>query len=81
MGIKVIPVGRFISWLESKGLILIRISGSHHMYNYPPRYPQKLVRNIVVTPKIKDIPITHIHTNLRTIGISKEQFEMEIKNF
>ena len=75
------PIAHFIKWLESKGLILIRISGSHHLYNYPPGDSRKLLRNVVVTPKIKDIPLTHIHTNLRTLCISKEQFELEIKGF
>jgi hypothetical protein len=82
MGIKVIPIKRFVRWLESKGLIHMRTDSSHDHYNYPERDPRRLTRNIVIrSKKDKDIPILHIHTNLRTLGISHTQFEKEIKEF
>ena len=81
MGVKQIPLDKFIRWLESKGLVYIRTESSHDLYNYPERHPDRLTRNITVRPKYKDIPLLHIHTNLKTLGISKKVFEKEIKNF
>ncbi len=81
MGIKQIPVNKFIKWLESKGLRYIRTTASHDHYNYPENDPRRLTRNIVVRTKDKDIPQFHLHTNLQTIGITKSQFEQEIKAF
>lgn len=81
MGIKQIPVYKFVKWLESKGLVHVRTTASHDMYNYPDRHPKKLTRCVVIRTKDKDIPQFHIHTNLKTLGISKEEFEREIKQF
>ena len=82
MGIKVVPAKKFVCWLQSRGLIHIRTDSSHEHYNYPERDPRRLTRNVVVRPKKdKDIPLLHIHTNLRTLGISKSDFEKEIKSF
>ena len=81
MGIKQIPVSKFIKWLESKGLQYIRTTASHDHYNYAERDPRRLSRNITVRTKDKDIPQFHIHTNLQTLGISKTDFEKEIKAF
>ena len=81
MGIKQIPISKFVKWLESKGLVFIRTTASHDHYNYPERDPRRLNRNVVIRTKDKDIPRFHIHTNLLTLGVSKEQFEQEIKSF
>jgi len=81
MGIKQIPISKFIKWLESRGLIYIRTSASHDHYNYPEGHSKKLTRCITVRTKDKDVPQFHIHTNLKTLGISKAEFEQEIKNF
>ena len=81
MGIKQVPLDKFLKWLESKGLVYIRTKASHDHYNYPERDPRRLTRNVTVRTKYKDIPMLHIHTNLQTIGISKRQFEEEIKHF
>jgi hypothetical protein len=81
MGIKQIPLSKFVRWLESKGLVYIRTESSHDLYNYQERDPRRLSRNITVRTKYKDIPVLHIHTNLKTLGISKQDFEKEIKNF
>lgn len=79
MGIKQIPLEKFLRWLESKGLVKEREHSSHLMYNFPERDPRRLTRPIVVRPKYKDIPLFHIHTNLQTLRITKKQFEKEIK--
>lgn len=81
MGIKQIPTAKFIRWLESLGLRYERTKASHDHYNYPERHPKRLTRTVTVRTKFKDIPMFHIHTNLRTLGISKSDFEKQIKNF
>jgi len=53
MGIKQIPLNKFIRWLESKGLQYIRTTASHDHYNYPERDPRRLTRNITVRTKDK----------------------------
>jgi predicted RNA binding protein YcfA (HicA-like mRNA interferase family) len=81
MAIKQIPLDKFVKWLESLGLEYIRSSSSHDYYNYPERHPKRLTRPITVRTRYKDIPILHIHTNLKTLGVSKSDFEKAIKNF
>lgn len=81
MGIKQIPVSKFINWLYSLGLEEVGHSSSHWYYNYPERHPKRLTRNVCVRKKYKDIPMLHIHTNLKTLNISKPRFEKEIQNF
>ena len=81
MGVKQIPVSKFIAWLESIGLEYVRTKGSHDHYNYPKGDSRYLTRCITVRTKYKDIPLFHIHTNLQTLGISKAEFEKQIKKF
>lgn len=84
MGIKQIPLKPFIKWLESIGLELQKSqshNSSHVSYNYPKGDPMRLNRPITVRLKYKDIPMLHIHTNLQTLGISKADFEVGIKQF
>ena len=81
MGIKQVPTKKFIAWLESLGLEYERTRASHDYYNYPKGHPKRLLRNVTIRTKYKDIPILHIHTNLKTLGISKETFEKEIQAF
>lgn len=81
MGIKQIPVAKFLKWLDSIGLKEVSHSSSHWFYNYPDGDPRVLTRNVCVRKKYKDIPLLHIHTNLKTLKISKSQFEKEIQKF
>lgn len=81
MGVKQISTDRFVRWLESLGLVYERTRASHDHYNYPERHPRRLTRCVTVRTKYKEIPLFHIHTNLKTLGISKEEFEKQIKNF
>lgn len=82
MGIKQIPLSKFIAWIESLELRYERTKGSYYHHNYPKGHPKRLSRTITVRTKYyKDIPAFHIHTNLKTLGISKEDFEEQIKNF
>ena len=82
MGVKQIPVGKFVKYLESLGLVYIRTTASHDYYNFPKGHPKgSLLRPVTIRTKHKDIPLDHLHTNLQTLGISKKQFEADIQNF
>ncbi len=81
MSYKPVPVGKFVCWLESKGLIYIRTESSHDHYNYPERDPRRLTRPVTIRLKFKEIPAFHIHTNLQTMGIEKKDFWKEIRQF
>ena len=82
MGLKQIPVSKFVKYLESLGLVYIRTTASHDYYNFPKGHAKgHLQRPITIRTKHKDIPLDHLHTNLQTLGISKKQFEEEIQNY
>ncbi len=80
MGIKQIPVRQFVKYLKSLGLVYIRTKGDHDIWNYPDGHPRgKLMRPVIFRGNEKDIPVDHIATNLKTLGISNSQFEKAIK--
>ncbi len=80
MGIRQIPVKVFIQYLRNLGLVFIRTKGDHDIWNYPDGHPRgKLMRPVVFRSKEKDIPVDHISTNLKTLGITNTQFEQAIK--
>ncbi len=74
MGIKEIKTKDFIAYLHSLGLIEVRSRGSHTVFNYPLNDSRRLKRPIVIRLAHKTIPILHMHTNLQTLGKSKEEF-------
>ncbi len=74
MGIKEIPTRDFIKFLESLGLVPVRTRGSHTAYNYPKGHPKKLQQPIMVRVNEAMIPRLHLHTNLQTLEISKDDF-------
>lgn len=74
MGIKEIKTKDFVDYLHSLGLIEIRSKGSHTVFNYPPTDVKRLTRPIVLRLAHKTIPILHMHTNLQSLGKSKEEF-------
>lgn len=76
MGIKPIPRKKFIKFLKHMGLKKIREVDSHELYDSPDR---PLLRPITVDKNYPDVPILYIHTNLKTLGISKEEFNKIIK--
>jgi len=78
MGIRPIETDLFIEYLKSLGLICIRNESSHYAFDYPPDKPQ-LDRPIIVRVNKKEIPLLHIHTNLKTLGISHKEFESWLK--
>ncbi len=80
MGIRQIPVKVFIQYLRNLGLVFIRTKGDHDIWNYPDGHPRgKLMRPVVFRSKEKDVPVDHISTNLKTLGITNTQFEQAIK--
>ncbi len=78
MGIKPIATELFVEYLKSLGLVCIRNESSHFVFDYPSGRRQ-LDRPIIVRVKEKDIPLLHIHTNLRTLGVSHKDFENWLK--
>jgi hypothetical protein len=81
MGIKQVPTEVFINYLKYLGLIFIRKDQwNHDLYDYPDGHPNgKLQRCPAVRSNYKDIPITHIHTNLECVKKSKADFEKWLK--
>jgi len=81
MGLKTIPTKLFLEYIKFLGLVYIRNQGSsHHIYNY--KGVNALNRPIVIRINEKEIPILHIHTNLKTVDPlnGKRDFEIWLKN-
>jgi len=76
MGIKTIPKKKFIKFLHSQGLVYIRSKGDHDIYD---RKDNPLLRPITIVSTLKDVPLTHIHTSLKNLGLSKDDYEEIIK--
>ncbi|MBL1211940.1 MAG: addiction module toxin, HicA family [Ignavibacteriae bacterium] len=60
-------------YLESIGCNFARQKGSHVIYK------KKGCRRPIIFQHKGDIPILHIFTNLKTLGITKEEFLEDIK--
>ena len=65
---------KFIKFLNRHGCVYIRTKGSHDIYDTKP----PLLRPIVLRGNEKDVPLTHLKTNLKTLGVSWEAFLKEI---
>jgi predicted RNA binding protein YcfA (HicA-like mRNA interferase family) len=76
MGIKQIPTTKFIKFLKGQGLSYIRSKGDHDQYD---RLDKPLLRPVTVVSTLKDVPLTHIHTSLKNLGMSKADYEKIIK--
>ena len=73
---KSIPIKKYRKFLQHIGLKHIRTESSHEIYNYPET---PLLRPVTVDANYSDVPMLHIHTSLKTIGMSKREFEKIIK--
>jgi predicted RNA binding protein YcfA (HicA-like mRNA interferase family) len=73
---KSIPLSKYRKFLKAMGLKHIRTKSSHEIWDNPDN---PLLRPITVDSKFSDVPITHIHTSLKTLGISKSDFEKILK--
>ena len=71
MGIKQIPLKIFKKFLKYQGLEHIRNNHGHEIWDNPKK---PLSRPVTLQGRYKNIPPTHIHTNLLTLGISHEEF-------
>lgn len=80
MSFKPISRKRFVKYLESLGLVLIRTKASHELYDYVEP-EKKLLRPVTVITNYNEIPGTHVHTNLKTLGISQKEYDAKIKDF
>lgn len=76
MGIKSIPLKKYRKFLKSIGLKKIRTVASHELYDNPVK---PLLRPVTVDNNYPDVPLLHIHTTLKTIGMSKEEFIQRLK--
>ena len=64
-----IPPGRFVRVLQRLGLTVTRTSGGHVIL-----VKEGLRRPLVVTTSYPEVPVDHIVRNLRTAGISREEY-------
>ena len=64
---------------ESLGLECKRIKGDHEIWNFIDEN-KSLRRPLTIRTHQKDIPLLHLHTNLKTLNISKLEFEELLKN-
>lgn len=81
MGIKQIPTKLFLEYLKYLGLVFVRKDQwNHDLYDYPDGHEKgKLPRSLAVRSNYKDIPLLHIHTNLKALGQEKADFETWLK--
>jgi len=63
-----IPASRLRKLFEKAGFKCVRIEGDHFVYT------KKGVARPVVIPEWKQIPVFIIKNNLRTAGISREEY-------
>lgn len=66
--IRPISYKKFERFLKSVGCRFIRQSGDHIIYR------KEGLKRPIVFPREKQIPVTVIMTNLRTLGISREEY-------
>jgi len=69
-----IPTKCWINFLKSKGCSYISTEASHDKWKCP-----NCKRSIIHREKDKDIPGFHIKSNLKTMGISREDFLKWVK--
>ncbi len=69
--LKPIPLIKYKKFLKSISCIYIRTKGSHEIWN---KEDDSLIRPIIFRTNKKEVPIIHIHTNLKTLGMSIKEF-------
>jgi hypothetical protein len=74
--LKPIPIKKYRKFLKSQSLKKIRTESSHEIWDNPTN---PLLRPVTVDTNYPDVPILHIHTSLKSIGISNSDFERIIK--
>ena len=69
-----ISVSRFRNILKAFGLEQVRIKGGHEMW-----FKDGMLRNVVFQTHEEPIPEDIIKNNIKTMGISKEEFDKKLK--
>ena len=64
-----IPYGRLVKVFELEGFTVQRQKGDHLILT-----KAGIKRPVVIKTSLRDVPVTHILTNLRTAGISRERY-------
>ncbi len=59
---------------EKFGCTFVRQKGDHLIFNYPN------ARRPVIIPKYTDITVTIIRTNMKTVGMSREEYFKILKS-
>lgn len=72
-----VPVAKFKKFLKSHNIEFQRTKGDHEIWDCKD---DSLLRPVTFIGKEKEVPILHIKTNLKTLGISIKDFEQEIQN-
>ena len=65
---------KFCKFLEHVGCIFQRMDGDHFVYTRPG------LKRPIVFSKMKDMPVFMILNDLRTLGISKDEFIRSLKD-
>ena len=74
---KAIPMKLWVKYLESLGLRHVRTSASHFVYDNPDA---PLPRPVIVRlNKDRDVPILHLSTSLRNMGLNMADFTAWLK--
>ena len=68
-----ISVTRFRNILKALGLDYVRTKGGHEMW-----FKEGMLRNVVFQTHEEPIPEDIIKNNIKTIGITKEEFEEKL---
>lgn len=69
LAIKPVRWQKFEKFLLANGCVYDRQKGSHRVYKKPD-----LIRPIILPAHTKDIPVMVILNNLRTLGISRDEY-------
>jgi len=64
-----IPYTRLIKIFEADGFSIVRRKGDHIIMT-----KQGIKRPLVIKSSPKRVPVTHIRTNMRTAGMSRERY-------
>jgi predicted RNA binding protein YcfA (HicA-like mRNA interferase family) len=68
---KITPISfqTLVKVFEAEGFTVSRHRGDHLILSKPG-----VIRPVVIKTSPRDVPVTHILTNLRTAGISRERY-------
>lgn len=69
-----ISVARFRSILKALGLEQVRKKGGHEMW-----CKEGMLRNVVFQNHVEPIPEDIVLNNIRSLGITKEEFDKKLK--